>query len=200
MRLTEGKPLLLQLQGRWHRSRVEEVTPQLVTVRLRQGDEWTAQPGEEVAGRLFDLEGVYQFRSAAVRVYPEDDLLVMAAPAQIHRLQRRDDFRLEVSLEASYGLWGHERPADVQRAIVRDISAGGAFLAVDRPLPEGTRIWLRLSFPGGQVLKAAGEVRRSLDEPPAIGVRFMDLTERDRDRIVAYLFHRQRELRKMGLL
>lgn len=65
--------------------------------------------------------------------------------------------------------------------ITRNICAGGLFVATLRLLPIGTRVVLRLTFPGDrEAIEVLGEVRwarafQELDNRPAgLGLRFVD--------------------------
>src|SRR5579871_6265157 len=65
--------------------------------------------------------------------------------------------------------------------VSKNICAGGLFVATLRALPMGTRVVLRLTFPGDrEAIEVLGEVRwarafQELDDRPAgLGLRFVD--------------------------
>ena len=68
-------------------------------------------------------------------------------------------------------------------AELRNLSAGGAFVAVDPPIPLGTGLSFRVSLGSGEPVVLQGHVRwtRSLPgpggEPVGIGLSFADLDE-----------------------
>ena len=72
----------------------------------------------------------------------------------------------------------------------RDISEGGVFVATYNVFPVGTVMELELQMPGTEApVKVKGEVRwwaeanEDSDGHPGVGVRFLDLSVEDRDRI-----------------
>ena len=72
----------------------------------------------------------------------------------------------------------------------RDISGGGVFVATYNVFPVGTVMDLELKMPdSGDPIKVKGEVRWSAeanedsDGHPGVGLRFLDLSEADRQRI-----------------
>lgn len=69
----------------------------------------------------------------------------------------------------------------------RDISVGGMFIASEEGLPAAARARLRFNLEdGGAVLTVTGEVVYGV-EKLGIGVRFLDLTPEDRNRIDIYV-------------
>jgi aryl-alcohol dehydrogenase-like predicted oxidoreductase len=60
---------------------------------------------------------------------------------------------------------------------MRDLSATGAFIESETPVPLGTHLTLRFTVPAGELLLAAEVVRH---KPPGMGVRFSALTDSQR--------------------
>lgn len=79
-----------------------------------------------------------------------------------------------------------ERDAVMRRAATLNIGEGGTFIVTDDPLPEGSRILVRLALPRGGALLIHGEVRWLVeggDDEEAVrgmGVRFGALDPRQR--------------------
>jgi type IV pilus assembly protein PilZ len=74
---------------------------------------------------------------------------------------------------------------------ITNISAMGIFVYSKEPLPRGTRLQLSFAPPGEELFTLAGEVtwvnpwREGGDNPnPGMGVRFIDLTPEQRERLV----------------
>ncbi len=72
-----------------------------------------------------------------------------------------------------------------------EIGGGGLFLETTAPIPEGTRLTLRVTLPAGAAFTVLGEVVRTVRggpmRKPGLGVRFLDLAARDRDAILDYV-------------
>jgi len=120
------------------------------------------------------------------------------------RLQRREAVRVPVGLLAlaRLGDEGDPDPDAVIGAITENLSAGGALLRSPRALGAGRE--LRLSVRCGGVagtLDLAGRVVRcdrqgEGERPWRLAIAFHDLPSADEDRLVRFLFERQRELRR----
>jgi uncharacterized protein (TIGR02266 family) len=75
-----------------------------------------------------------------------------------------------------------------------DISEGGVFVATHNVFSPGTSVDLEFTLPdnGGAII-ARGEVRWAAeynelsDGPPGLGIKFLDLSERDRARIERFV-------------
>jgi type IV pilus assembly protein PilZ len=76
-------------------------------------------------------------------------------------------------------------------ASITNISEMGIFVKTFEPLPIGTRLLLTFAPPGQEAFKLVGTVawqnklKLSADNPnPGMGIRFVDLTLDDRERLV----------------
>ncbi len=76
-------------------------------------------------------------------------------------------------------------------ASIANISEMGIFVRSEEPLPLGTRLVLAFAPPGHEAFRLVGEVawinpmRANGDNPnPGMGVRFIDLTPDNRERLV----------------
>jgi c-di-GMP-binding flagellar brake protein YcgR len=106
--------------------------------------------------------------------------------------EKRTHCRVPYSGRVDYYCWDQRRSAEAL-----EISADGIFLRSSEVLPEGSLITLRLSLPGfargftvlGRVVHVVlgGVVRRR-----GMGVHFLDIAPRDRDRILSYAAQRPR--------
>jgi c-di-GMP-binding flagellar brake protein YcgR len=99
------------------------------------------------------------------------------------------------------------RPGHQRSGTTVDVSGGGMCLETEQPLPPGQHLDMSLVLPTWPEirLELLGLVR-SVEGPPAgeeggyrLGIRFSSLGEIDRDRLVRYIFQRQRECLRHGL-
>ncbi|MCL6451317.1 MAG: PilZ domain-containing protein [Acetobacteraceae bacterium] len=97
----------------------------------------------------------------------------------------------------------------------RDLSAGGALLVLSGPLKVGAELDLEIPLASGPPLRTRAEVLRVRPVSRGTGaggrareagegnveaaVRFLGLEDRERDRIVAFLFDQEVKLRQKGL-
>lgn len=87
------------------------------------------------------------------------------------------------------------RPLDrVPLYISGNLSVGGMFLITQEPLPVGTNFRVRFALPASKdEITATGEVlwsrsqREAPDRQPGMGVKFKELSEKDRERIRSFI-------------
>lgn|GEM_PF-637218 len=161
------------------------------------------QPGAAVPdiGRRVHLRFLREVGSAVARVVsrgsPESPL-VLTRPMRLVRESRRRLYRIDVQLAAETSLG----PARVV-----NLSGSGCLLALpegDDPAAPGTQVEVRLPLPGAPTpVRVRGRIVREF-RPEAggrrIGVDFGRLPAREEDAIVRYVFLRQAELLRRGLL
>lgn len=137
--------------------------------------------------------------------------LSLPVPGSIRRHQQRDFVRLDSNLSLRYALMPErtseegkeEEPPVFHAGRTQDISGSGAQIVTPEAYPIGTRLQLVLEMPGGAVHIEAVVVRLAHRPTPRevwLGVRFTRVEERDRERIVRYIFSEQRFRRQKGLL
>ncbi len=159
-------------------------------------------PGDAFCGRVV-LDGtVWLFTSTFLdkRFLPVA-VWVVTPPADFARIQLRSFVRLETALTATVGVAGSSQPP--LKAITKNISGGGAKLAVKEPLDPGARVELAVELPDTGSLQAFGEVVRVEHDEKRdfyiVAVKFVEVSERERDKIIKYIFRRQLARRQKGL-
>jgi len=78
--------------------------------------------------------------------------------------------------------------------LTMNVSEGGLFIATYDDLPLGTKMDLNVSLPSGIQIRVAGKVvwvreynKFTQDQPPGVGVQFLDLKEGDRAAIADFV-------------
>lgn len=140
---------------------------------------------------------------------PGVSLVRLAIPdkSQVERFQQRDFVRLDVNLPLRYYIIATAdhtaRPGGVFKSHTRDLSGNGAQILCPELYPLGTQLDIHLEV-GDRTVHAVGEVIRQVQQVSLrefwAGVRFVGMSERDRDVIIRYIFNEQRERRRKGLL
>jgi len=116
------------------------------------------------------------------------------------RIQRRRAVRVPVHLMAQADL-GDDVDGAPLRAVTENLSAGGALLRAARPIDAGGHVEITIQCGGeaGTLELTANVVRcdhTSSDARPwRVALAFLDMPATDEDRLVRFLFERQRELR-----
>ena len=112
--------------------------------------------------------------------------------------------KVEWTLDAILRTIEHQCPARVSAPRLMDVNVGGdgiRFLPY-RPLSLGDRIDLRMVLPPFIVVEARGEVVQArpdstgLDPAHTVVVRFVDIAESEREKIVRYVIQRQADLQR----
>jgi hypothetical protein len=109
--------------------------------------------------------------------------------------------QLDEKMDRVIGLLGGEKPDEVVKVKeTLNISGSGIRMAVTAPVAVGQLLQISLGIPGLPLgmFKVVGEVVRTKARPGEnvydIGVNFVDITEADRDRLIACSFSQQRKI------
>ena len=137
-------------------------------------------------------------------------LTVLRRPADNAGVALRATVRVPVTISDGQFWWEGSRgtfgPTTTGQLI--DLSAGGMQVVTKTGLPVGGRVLCRftLSRPLGHLMVDA-RVLRDYERTSDVGVtshrahlQFVDLTAKDRDRLIKFVFQRERELRQKGVL
>ena len=130
-------------------------------------------------------------------------VLIIKATSDLTNIQRRTHYRLECIADAlvrraESGMEISEAPQI--NACAKNISGSGVCLVTETPLPVGTEVEVVLSLADG--IKARGIIVRSTDfeikkvKCYELGLHFTNMSQKDQDKIIRYVFEQQRILLK----
>jgi hypothetical protein len=128
---------------------------------------------------------------------------------ELRHVQRREHFRVDAEFPITYTLQTPETPAaDQRRAKTSNVSGGGLLFLTDTDalaggeLRERGRVLIDLAIPSAAHIQSEAEivrtnVVRAVRRQPAAAVaaKFVGLSERERDKLIRYLFQLQRSER-----
>jgi c-di-GMP-binding flagellar brake protein YcgR len=119
-------------------------------------------------------------------------------PLKATKIQRREYCR--VPIEAKTWFSSKSKAPEKGSGIARDISGGGLSLSVNHETPVGETLEVDVPL-GNDVVRMQGIVRRVAAEGKAgggflLGVQFVNPLLIDQDKIIGFVFTRQRDLRK----
>ena len=116
---------------------------------------------------------------------------------------RLDPLVVQWTLDAILHTLEHQSPRpSAARLMDVNVSGDGVRFLPERPLAEGNLIDLRMVLPPFIVVEARGEVMQvrpeagCLDPSHTVVVRFTDIAEEDREKIIRYVVQRQAELQR----
>lgn len=136
-------------------------------------------------------------------VRPEDpvsapEMLRFLFEGEVDVLQRRDFARVDAVLTVRVRPAGKPAPPDAPAGTnTLDLSGGGVLISDPYRLELGERVALELGLPdGGPPVVFGGRIVRQ-DGPERKGVEIEEIADADRERIVRYVFARQRLARAL---
>jgi c-di-GMP-binding flagellar brake protein YcgR len=139
-------------------------------------------------------------------------LLKMEALTQMKKIQRREFFRFECALPIGYRQVETQKQGESEnndkefiKTYTRDLSGGGACIRLKEKVDYGAIIECELLLNDINRIRFIGRVVRftTYDSDVGmykyeIGVFFEKISEKDRERVISYIFQEQRRLIKKG--
>lgn len=199
-----------EFQGKY-RSRVEGIGGDNLTLAapMKSGEVLSLPRGLEMTVSFYDQVAVYSvdcllmsFNMGAVPT------IVLGSPINSKRIQRRNFVRLDTKIPMTYILLnqGLEPISERFDATTVDISGGGLMFTTNGRVQLGDLMEVQVSTSADRPVTAIGKTVRVTDNfmgkehKVSVGVEFTIIEEGERDKIIRYIFNRQRELRQRGLL
>jgi c-di-GMP-binding flagellar brake protein YcgR len=183
-------------------SRVEDLRRDAIMVAApyKKGLVVPVQVGDEVQIRMGKDGTYYLFHTRVTgRIGGPQPVLQLSLPFKIGKIQMRNWVRVDSNLPLRYRILGSE--AELIESTAIDLSGGGICMLIEKPIEKDTLLELEITFPDNFILKINGIVSRCLDETKPIrsGVCFQEISERQQERIIGYVFKKQREYIKKGV-
>lgn len=183
-------------------SQVQDVSKDgtlLVDTPVYSGHLVPIRVGSIVQVIYFTKQGLFIFYAKVLnRFSGKLPLLEIMPISGVERLQRRKYFRLEKVIPFTYRIRGEEEKE--YKGVIQDISGGGLRCRVDKKLEIGTII--DCSFTLDEEIQVSGKVVRyeeSMEKGYEVGVCYVDIEERMREKIIRYIFEEQRKIRQKGI-
>jgi c-di-GMP-binding flagellar brake protein YcgR len=175
-----------------------------ISVPLYRGEIIPLRTGQTVRIFLTCEDMTYAFSATIVgRKWQNIPLLVINKPDTFIKIQRRNYMRLPIKLESYFRLVGDE--SDFKKAETLNISGGGALIITEEAIEEGQNIEFELYIPNRKPFFCLAKVVRLLERGTEKGgrnkaaIEYYDITESKRDKIINYIFEKQREWIRKGL-
>jgi len=198
------------LKGRYF-SRVEGVEKDslIIGMPMSKGEVVSFHPGMRMKVIVLGGDALHQFESEVLeRKMDLLPVLVISRPKEMKRVQRRDFFRVKASLPVQFreleDITASSRE-EFKKAVSKDISGGGVLLLVNKAIPLETILELRIELRENEFIESVGRVmivreggglKKRLKE---VGVEFIVIEDKDREKVVKFIFEKQREQRHKEL-
>lgn len=170
---------------------------------FQQGSAFPLYVGQIVKIIFYREEkGIFRF-SAEIKGKIEKKLTIyeISPLNDIEKIQRRYFFRFDVVRRVELKLKGE---SDEYQGVTKDISGGGMKLTCKKPFEMGSIVECKIFLQDDEATPVVGEIVRAQFDPILreyiLGVNFKDIQEATRNKIVSFIFERQRLLRKKGLI
>lgn len=151
-------------------------------------------------GRFFQFDTVIMQR----RLKPIP-MLVVLKPDSFREIQRRRWVRVPVSIPIKFGVHNEEENTPVYEATTVDISGGGVCFLTRNPVAAGQLLDAEIDLPNREPVYCQLKVLRVLETETEGSVikafsEYYDISESQRERIIGFVFEKQREWIKKGLI
>lgn len=132
-------------------------------------------------------------------------VMIMQVTGEIESVQRRTFYRLDCLLDAEYRLHTDSKNTDKQEdyksTIIKNISGSGACIILDENVKRNTTLDLVIYLDYAEIKTTCVVVRSTPQEIKRekkyeLGVHFIEMSPKDTDLIVRFVFERQRLLLK----
>ncbi|CCQ93032.1 putative Type IV pilus assembly PilZ [[Clostridium] ultunense Esp] len=157
---------------------------------------------------IIDNKGRYSFNARVLRrEYERVYKLELQKISNTKRFQLRGFYRFAIDIPAIKQFpikRGNKKEIVTEKCRTKDVSGGGLMLYSNYKHEIGDIVLCKFNIDDHQI-NAKGKIVRienidTFDYDYGLGIRFIDISENDRDRIIQFIFLKQRLLREKGLI
>lgn len=185
----------------------EDINHLLVATPIRKGIPLTVPVGQEITVMVRLSYGWFGFRAHVLeRLSQPIPVLVINKPQEFFKVdQKRTYVRLTINLPLRFHYLNRE-DSEVYDGVTVDISAGGILFNTTEALTKGDKLQVELCLSEQDSIQSAAQVIRVFSKHRGnsrnckAAVEFEDISENQRDRIFRFVFEKQREWLRKGLL
>lgn len=194
------------LRGSHFPSRIEEITSTHLVIGMpfNKGIPVHVDIGAAIYGKIITESSPFLFSSHLIekKMAPLPVWLI-TKPTELIKIQQREFVRIDANIQASVALIDQEEDIPAAKLSVNDISGGGLRLVSTQHYPVGTNVFLSFELPTQEMVETIGQIVRVWQPQPErpvywLGVKFVGMPERDRNKIIKYVFQKQLERHRRG--
>lgn len=201
--------MLTKSYAEQYSSRIEDIGTEhmVIAMPMSKGFPILLRPGNKFYGKILLAEAVYLFTSTFLdkRMQPLP-IWIISKPEDVQKIQQRAFVRVDATLPVQVEILpeNEQDPAQQLEVATRDISGGGLKIICKQPMLANTKLLLTINVPEAGLIQTAAEVMRVERPQPDrelywVGVKFVDMNEQIRSKIIRFVFKRQMEQRKKGI-
>lgn len=185
----------------------------MISMPVSENKYYTMHRGSIVEFYITGEKEIDKFKSEVLGKKIENNvqLAILTYPLFVEKIQRREYFRLPVALDAKlYMLPGdkvYKSIVDVpagflnrlKDGIIIDISGGGLKAAVKEQMTKGHYAIVSINIPDKLTLicKIVWVEKDTKNRNYRVALRFEDISERDRDKVIKFIFEKMRNQNKI---
>ncbi|OPJ57108.1 flagellar brake protein [Alkalithermobacter paradoxus] len=149
-----------------------------------------------------ESSGVFKFSAEVIdRKKGDISYLHIKRISEIKKIQRRDYFRLEISIPIELYDLGDNL---ISKGYTKDISGGGISAILDRKIQNNIYVYCKIDIDNKKYKLHSKIVRSGIYEKNTdlfeIGISFEKIDNKERNNIVGFIFKEQRKLMQKGLI
>lgn len=204
-KLSIGNGISLIIQGVQYKSVIQEIVDEktfFISHVLKKGYQLHHEPDEIVEIAFNRPEGIYSFEARFIKMTVLDNLFLLkfTAVSDIKKHQRRDYYRMPANLTAVI-TYANEEEELIFKTSTIDISAGGVRIQSHVDIPENTIINVNIEFNKSFYLDLKSKIIWTYkpddkDDKKIIGIQFIEINEKAKQKIIRYIFEEQLRIRK----
>ncbi|ABZ85251.1 type iv pilus assembly protein pilz [Heliomicrobium modesticaldum Ice1] len=193
-----------------YKSRIEDMGEDTLALALpfKEGQLIPLHVGEQLIFYKVSENGVWVYQTVIQsRRSTPLPVIIVKKPIRADKVQRRNFYRFPITVATQY--CKQEKDVDPKdwtwyKGVIRNFSGGGVCLTVKEQLHVGDKIMVDLPL-GKDQLRVGGQVKRShvegtgKDVAYVLGVEFLNISRGEQERVIQFIFARQRELRSQGI-
>jgi len=191
-----------------YRTRIEEVGERTLSVGAPfiKGALIPLRIGTKLKLIFWDEVSAYSFSTKILqRIAVPIHMFVLEMPNSIAKFQRRNFVRVPALYPASFQTVSGEGLSDSFKGTMLDLSGGGIRFLTEEYVEDGSILYVQSELPNGDMQTQVRVIRTEKieDSKPqryCVATEFHEISERDRDRIIRFIFEIQRMMRKKGLV
>ncbi|KAB2952334.1 hypothetical protein F9B85_09250 [Heliorestis acidaminivorans] len=193
-----------------HKSRIEDMSDDKLILALpfKEGQPIPMHVKERVIFYKITDSGiwVYQTQVLSRKAHPIP-VIEVDRPLKADKVQRRNFYRFPIVLETDYAKIDEQKdPIDWEwlSCSIRNISGGGLLLLCQEPLEKDNKLFVNIPLLQEQlrmkgIIRRVSKVQEQRETSYYIGLEFIEPTRVEQEKIIQFIFARQRERRNQEL-
>lgn len=192
--------IVIYFEEKTYKSTIQDIREDcmLINIPIGDGAYLDFEKDQEVDMNYYFKNSYYTFKTKVVGREKENQLILykVQLPYDVIKIQRRDYVRVDL---IDYVFLRTLEEDKWSKALILDLSGGGMRMSVIDEFYEGDKILIKLLLDGVEI-KVNGEIIREIERRgnnQIYGVKFIDIPEIARDRIIKKVFSqmiKQREV------